>query len=245
MVKSIKLDGRNNYLFDPNSDEIISKYSSNLKEKYPHFKLRLTLPDQSILTVDGDNITEEYGGDIIVQYNNDKFIIDDGYQPVLLKAGYMIYQNYDTDKHYDKATGIQLRESIMNDIEKVFTKWMSDYLNEAQIDKIGNSELALITYDPASGFNYKINAETVQSIVTKNHMRKDNSLSFYPFSKKMDRYGTVYISIFGQRILECAKDADRFTFPDKFIKYLTEELGPNYHFGAQIVRKRLVDYKGL
>ena len=133
----------------------------------------------------------------------------------------------------------------MNDIEKAFTKWMSDYLNEAQIDKIGNSELSLTTYDPASGFNYKINAETIQSIVTKNHMRKDNSLSFYPFSKKMDRYGTVYISIFGQRILECAKDADRFTFPDKFIKYLTEELGHNYHFGAQIVRKRLVDYKGL
>ena len=170
MVKTIKLDGRNNYLFDPESDEIISKYSSDLKKKYPHFKLRLTLPDQSILTVNGDNITEEYGGDIIVQYNNDKFIIDDGYQPVLLKAGYMIYQNYDIDKLYDKATGIQLRESIMNDIEKAFTKWMSDYLNEAQIDKIGNSELSLITYDPASGFNYKINAETVQSIVTKNHM---------------------------------------------------------------------------
>ena len=84
MVKTIKLDGRNNYLFDPESDEIISKYSSDLKEKYPHFKLRLSLPDQSILTVDGDNITEEYGGDIIIQYNNDKFIIDDGYQPILL-----------------------------------------------------------------------------------------------------------------------------------------------------------------
>ena len=107
MVKTIKLDGRNNYLFDPESDEIISKYSSDLKKKYPHFKLRLTLPDQSILTVNGDNITEEYGGDIIVQYNNDKFIIDDGYQPVLLKAGYMIYQNYDIDKLYDKSTGIQ------------------------------------------------------------------------------------------------------------------------------------------
>ena len=245
MVKTIKLDGRNNYLFDPKTDEIIPKYESNLKDKYPDFKLRLKLPDQSILTVDGDNITEEYGGDIIIQYNNDKFIIDDGYQPILLKAGYMIYQNYDRDKHYDKASGIQLRDSIMNDIENVFTKWMSSYLNEAQIDKIGNSELSMVTYDPTSGFNYKINAETVPSIVTKNHMRKDNSLSFYPFSKRMDRYGTIYIDIFGQRILESAKDADRFTFPDKFIKYLTEELGPNYHFDAQIVRKRLVDYRGL
>ena len=33
MVKTIKLDGRNNYLFDQNSDEIISKYNLNLNPK--------------------------------------------------------------------------------------------------------------------------------------------------------------------------------------------------------------------
>ena len=40
-----------------------------------------------------------------------------------------------------------------------------------------------------------INANDLKNfIVNKNHIRKDNDLSFYPFDKSMDKYGTIYVS---------------------------------------------------
>ena len=94
MILTVKL-GQDNFIPDKNTGEIVERYDPTNKD----VELTIKLPD-STLIVDGTNIQQQYGGNSIVQYNNDRFIIDDGYQNTLIKCGYIVYQEYEYKSFY-------------------------------------------------------------------------------------------------------------------------------------------------
>jgi hypothetical protein len=255
MVKTIKLDQEDNFLYDPDTQTILPKYSEDLKNEYPNFKLRLRLPDESILTIDNENIKTEYGGNVFVQYMNDKYIIDDGYQGILCKAGYIVYDNYDIKKIYNKEEGIKLNDDIVDIVVRALTNIyyrdvydiiVKSYNLYYQKDRNSKIDIGIKIYKGTISFNayyggylYTIEINTISNIVKKNQSRKDNSLPFYPFTTDMDRYGTLYLTIFAAKNDKASEYVDKYEFPDDFVADLIKELGSDFHFVSQTIRKRI------
>lgn len=241
MIKTIKLDGKNNYLIDSSTNSIVDKYDPENK----NLQLRIDLDDNELI-VDSYKIIIEYGNQLVVQYNDDKFIIDDGYQNILTKAGYIVYKNYDEDNIYDKQIGIKTRDLIFKNVETSIMNIAENYNDIiGNIQSIGDDEY-IIDGESAS---YKITIvfDTIASVVDKNQLRKDNSLPFYPFSKGMDKFGTIYVSIFAemQRKLSEEEVNIKYQISDAVIKDLLNDLGPDYHFIPQQIKRRVIKAKGL
>ena len=84
MIKTIKLDGKDNYLFDTNTGDIVYRYDDD-----KDLQLVLTL-DDSVLNISKKKISRQFDGQIIVQHNDDRYIIDDGYYNTLIKSKNMV-----------------------------------------------------------------------------------------------------------------------------------------------------------
>lgn len=239
MVKTIKLDKHENYLIDTVTNNLLDKYDPSNKN------IRLVIKlDDSELVVDSSRINIEYGNLITVKYGDTKFIIDDGYQNILTKAGYIVYSDYDEVNIMDKAEGVEMRSKIMDKITTTIDDLFGIYCenNTMEYKESDNNEFCV-----SDGFyNYWVVLDTVNGIVNKNQLRKDNSLAFYPFDKKMDKYGTIYISIFVERIANDLRNADnKFSVCDNIIKDIINHLGSDYHFITQQVKRRVVKARGI
>ena len=114
----------------------------------------------------------------------------------------------------------------------------------ATITNNGNESI-LILGDEEDHFKYMIKFNTVNFIVNKNHIRKDNDLPFYPFTKSMDRYGTIYVSVFAQKNFKVVNDPDKYSLPDAAIKELVFKLGKDYHFTSLPIKNRIIFWAGL
>ncbi|MBR6289277.1 MAG: hypothetical protein IKR19_08080 [Acholeplasmatales bacterium] len=237
MTKSIKLDNEKNYLIDRNTGSLIKRFDKDNKD----IQLVIQL-DDSTLVVDNENINVEYGDQVVVRYNDDLFIIDDGYQPTLIKAGYIVYKNYDEEKILDREKGMDR----LNEIMSLAHNKVISTMDERDDDNIYIDEEKYHEYSFSSnGFKYFIKLNTVTSIVTKNQLRKDNSLPFYPFDKCMDKYGTIYISIFAQKIEDEVENSKKYDEANDFVKVLLLNMGPDYHFIPQLIKRRIIMAKGL
>ena len=219
-----KIDAINNYFVDKVTKELILKYDPD----NPNLQLVLEI-DGSRLIVDASKINVEYGNQIVVKYMKDKFIIDDGYQNVLVKAGYIVYKNYDEERVFDREKGVALRESIMETYQNAVSK--------------------INMYEPTdTGFKndkyeFTINIDSINSMVNKNQQRKDNSLAFYPFDKNMDKYGTIYISIFVKKLSDrplTEVEGTKHTIANQFIRELMTNMGEDYHFCNMQIKRRLL-----
>ena len=100
MNKIIKIDGINNFFLDIDN-KCILKYDKKIVES-----LSLKLEDGSLLTVDKDRIKFE-NGQVVFEFNNDKYIVDDGYQDLLIRAGYIVMDDYDVENIEDKDFGAE------------------------------------------------------------------------------------------------------------------------------------------
>lgn len=246
MIKTIKLDGKNNYLVDSNTGEIVYKYDEN-----KDLKLIITL-DDSQLTISNQKISRQFDGQIIVQHNNDRYIIDDGYYNTLIKSGYIVFSIYDEINIDDKEFGIELRDTIIKHIRSVLTK-IDKKFNFANPDAdtleyYGNK--TVLKVDSAQGeYSYTFIFDTINNMVNKNQGRKDNGLTFYPFKKSMDRYGTIYLSVFCQKNRHILYNTPRkkYIIPDNIIKELIKELNTDnqFHYVSNQIKRHLVYCKGL
>ena len=90
MIKTIKLDGKDNYLFDNNTGEVVYRYDDT-----KDLQLVLTL-DDSVLNITKQKISRQFDGQIIVQHNDDRYMIDDGYYNTLIKCMQVGIFNKDT-----------------------------------------------------------------------------------------------------------------------------------------------------
>jgi hypothetical protein len=229
MTKTIKLDKVHNYFIDTKTGVILDSY-----DPYnPNIELVLNLED-SCLKVSSTNIKQQYGGDIIVQYNNDKHIIDDYHQNTLIKCGYIVYQNYDLERILDYKVGCKIKSIIMDDI----IENTKDVLYDHNIDiDIHDNEFRI--NDKESNYLYTVRFSTVNDIVNKNHMRKDNNLSFYPFNKSMDKFGSIYLSIFAKNNAEEDSKA-KYNLPNTFIRELINNLGDDYHYVSLPIKSKIL-----
>lgn len=243
MIRIVKLDRKTNYLIDSKTNTIVDKY-----DPYnPHLQLVITLED-SILTVNAEKIKIENGSNqIVVDYNDDRFIIDDGYQDMLIKAGYIVYKNYDTENIYDKDEGVAIRSSILSTIEDklkiLYQNGVLRYMDSFS-EKTDSEIMHSVVID---NYRYTIILDTVNNIVSKNQNRKDNNLPFYPFLKQMDKYGTIYLSIFAQRTHRIKNEDGntKFKQADTIVKELMKLTGPDYCFSNQNIKRRLIRASGI
>ncbi len=231
MIFTVKLD-KDNYFLDKETGEIVESYDSSNK----NLQLRLKLND-SILIVDNDSIIQEYGGQISVQHLDNKYIIDDGYQDVLVKCGYIVYKNYDTERITNVSYGVDLRESLLDKIKTTMETLYKDF-------EINTSANEVLLSTISGNYSYKFRFNTISDIVTKNYKRKDNSLTYYPFDKSMDKYGAIHVSIFVQKLGK-GDDINKYDIPNETIKNLVKELGLEYHYVALPIKGRVLYWPGL
>lgn len=231
MVKTIRL-GEDNYFVGENGSKVM-RYTEGLD-------LVISKDDGSTLLVDNDHVTIQYGGQIVVQHNEDRYIVDDGYQNELIKAGYVVYDNYDKERIEDRNFGSKINKEIKDKIKSIITSQFDNVRVEQQAFK------SMVFTIESEEVKTTIVVDTVQNIIEKNQNRKDNSLVFYPFDKNMDRYGTVYVSIFMQRKAgKLEKKEVKLAGANKVINELIRELGEKYHYVNTPVKKRLLYWKDL
>ena len=251
MIKTIKLDGKDNYLMDNNTGEIVYKYDDDRD-----LRLVLTL-DDSVLNISKQKISRQFDGQIIVQHNDDRYMIDDGYYNILIKSGYIVFNIYDeiTVDPDHKDFGITLRDSIIKAVRKVIIELNREYNfvdgKAPSIPKLeySGNKTTLIVDSENSEYSYMFVFDTINNMVNKNQGRKENDLTFYPFKKTMDRYGTLYLSVFCQKNKHIENNTPRkkYIIPDMIIKELIKKLNENdqYHYVSNQVKRRVVYCKGL
>lgn len=252
MIKTIKLDGRNNYLLDKETGEIVERYTDN-----PNLQLVLTL-DDSVLNISNKKISRQFDGQIIVQHNDDRYIIDDGYYNTLIKSGYVVFSMYDeiTIDFEHKDFGVTLREGIIKQLRSVLLDVNREYNFgpngeppvSPTLEYAGNKTTLKI--DSENGdFSYIFIFDTINNMVNKNQGRKENDLSFYPFKKCMDRYGTLYLSVFCQKNHKVIDNTPKkkYIVPDTVIRDIIKRLNEldRYHYVSNQVKRRVIYCKNL
>lgn len=232
MVRTVKLDKRNNYLLDSSTGERLERFDPKNENTLLILKL-----DNSVLNVDYKQIQHNFGN-IIVQHNEDRYIIDDGYQNTLIKAGYMVYKDYDTVNEFDKSKGVELRTSLIEKVYATLLDMLSQDFDPEYMHKIPCKEIGIRT----DLFEYTVNIDTINGIVAKNQVRKENSLPFFPFEKDMDKYGTVYVSVYAQKICKITQDQGdtKFKFAETLVRDLTNTLGDDFKFHNMPITKRVL-----
>lgn len=240
MIKLIKIDGKDNFFIDKISEQKLEKYDPD----NPNLFLCVKMPDNSKLYIESFKIAANYGGQISFDYGDDKYIIDDGYQDILIRAGYIVMNEYDVNHEYNQEAGLKIRENIFLDLDEALSKMYSN---------------GKLSYEPAGvpmikfeslGFKFTIYFDTISRIVNKNQQRKINKLPFYPFDKSMDKYGTIFVSVFCQRVDKSANNNDKYRIADELIGDIIKEMNNGndsdlYHFNMSLIRKRIVNWNGI
>lgn len=239
MIKVIKLNNRNFLYRKDNPSEIVTRWSPD------DLVLRIELDDGSILKVNNDQISVKYGGTISFDYNDDKYIVDDGYQNMLIKAGYVVKDKYDTEHEYDKEKGLEIRNALM---ETVFASVNKFVFNNPEISSCGWDKGYVLNVE-CDGFLYTFVFDYVSCIVVKNQQRKINDITFYPFSKKMDKYGTLYLATFCQKLQDNVDNNKKYANADNIIREIISDMNNKsesyYHYSAVPVDKRICRWAGI
>lgn len=158
--------------------------------------------------IDSPNISLIYNGNIIdvnldtrtnviigKDDNGSTYVIDDGYRNMLVRAGYVVYKNYDEIQVTDKNDGPKIHDELMTTLFNSIKKSYPDLIDDIN-DLFDGYEVE------KEGYKFTILLNHNVDIVRKNQERKINGLQFYPFDKRMDNYGTLYIMIYCQKITD-------------------------------------------
>lgn len=241
MNKIIKIDGENNFFIDINDNKVL-KYDKKVVES-----LSLRFDNNSILTVNKDQIRFE-NGQVVFEFNNDRYIVDDGYQDLLIRAGYIVMDDYDVENIEDKDFGAKLRQIFLTKTKNICNKLYGSF--DIKEIKVTNFKGIKVVFNK-DGYQYTIYFDTINSIVNKNQQRKIDNLPFYPFLKGMDKYGTLYVSVFCKKI---SSDEEIYTldkynngekFITEFIRFINFEEENNYKFKKIIVKKKITHLEGV
>ena len=193
-------------------------YNNETGEKSKRY---IDSPDLSIISnfngeekkIDGIHIDPRTNV-IIGKDENNTYIIDDGYRNSMIRAGYLVYKDYDQTHITDKAEGNVVHEKLLDSISNVLFDYNG---NTGAVSTDGKVESF---YVKKEGYAFTISIYDNISIVKINEERKINGLQFYPFDKNMDNYGTVYITIHCQRYEET--DVKNTMIADSILQYIIE-----------------------
>lgn len=244
MVKVIKTDKKNHYFINKVTGEYVDRYDPDLKD----IALVTKMDDGSVLRVDKKEIKADIGNQLHFQYGPDKYIIDDGYQNRLIRAGYLILNNFDKEQVLDKNKGVEVRKKMVDYVKKVINDSFCEKQSNVSLEVFNGNEM-VVKYR-INGFLYIICIDTINGIVNKNQQRKFYELPFYPFLKEMDKYGTMYISVFCKKEEDFEEmDFDRYDAGEKFlisiINSLNQDTEDSYKFTRVIVKRRINYSQGI
>jgi hypothetical protein len=244
MVKNVKVNNGSNYYFDTSTNDVVKKFDPNNK----NHALVVKMEDGSSLMIEHDKIIKQYGGFYYFDYDEDRYMINDENNDILIRAGYIVLDNYDNIFIEDKEEGLKIRNDIFDNIRNSIFKELDN--NKYSIDNKEKTKIKIIFLN--GSFKYTVYINTINNIVNKNQNRKANNLPFYPFNKNMDKYGTLYCSIFCEKQVFDNVDnhlsyklADEFI--SEFINILNADTPSKYHFSPLIIKRRLInsDIEGL
>jgi hypothetical protein len=161
--------------------------------------------------------------------NGTTFIIDDGYRNKMIKAGYIVYKNYDTEKILDRDEGNEVHRYLINNIHQYLLR---EYIGEIiySADKYINEY-----YLEKSGYKFTIKLYSNIDIVKKNQERKINGLQFYPFDKKMDNYGTTYITVHAMKITDEESDVKASSIADDILSNIIKNTNETKYVAMDII----------
>lgn len=242
MIKVIKLnDNDKNYMFDPKTNKVIEKYAPNSR-----FILKVQLDDGSELEVDSEQVHQNCGGQIYFIYADDKYIVDDGYRNTLIRCGYIIADNYDKLYIHDRDIGLSVRSKLLEDINLAVLD--IDFITKYKpIIKV-NINRVIVKFTK-SGYNFTVIFDTVNGLVSKNLHRKGSGRPFYPFRRDVDKYGSLYMSIFCEKKHKFANKDKEFIIAEDFISYfisIINRIGRfMYHYGPVYIHRRVIYVDGL
>ena len=269
MYKIIKIDGKQAFFIDNETEEKVLKF-----DKYRDLTLIANNEDYTMkvhsskLRVDAitKQITFEYG-------EGETYIVDDGYQDLLIRCGYIVFNDYDNPKNRitDIKFGNTLRRNIIDYIRDtlsfdincteypVFLGHKYESIEMCSIKEFNGPVNGVAITFTKKGYKYTCYIHTINNLVNRNQVRKDEKLPFYPFDKNMDKFGTVYIALFCQKIEEYEKDTVklRYDIGEEFIKDVVKKLNEDaggeygilkngrYRFSRLFVNKSLNHVNGL
>ncbi len=203
MINIINTDQLNAYFCKGN--EIVDKFDPLDKD----LKFKFKLGNAQTMCVPSNLIKINQGGYIYFDYDGTKYIINDGYQNNLIRAGYIVMNNYDIINIEDRKAGIKLRDDNIDLIYEALRWYFNDMsyqgvpVNVSQ-DTIDSIRMTFIK----DGVRFNILINTINCIVGKNQKRKSISLPYYPFRKDMDKYGCLYISVFAEKMESITPEQD-------------------------------------
>lgn len=245
MAKIITI-GENGYFINKSTGEKYLKYIPDDED----LLLVTELKDGSTLNVETSQISIAYGGQLVFNYNNEKYIIDDGYQDLLIRAGYIILDNYNKERVEDKNEGIIIRNKFLLNISSVMDKIINSKSSRKVTLETNSIYNQIKVIFEESGYRYTVYIDTVNNVVNKNQNRRKNDLSFYPFDKEMDKYGTMYLSMFAAKISENDDSNKKYINADNFImefmKLLNEsDQDHNYIFEESVIKNKINNFNGI
>ena len=134
MIKIIKIDNKENYFINKITEDKIEKYDSDNE----NLVLVTRLEDGSRLNVESTQIHQQYGGSIYFDYLDDRYLIDDNYQDILIRAGYIVLNKYDKEQENDKEIGLEIRNNLIQRIKNATYKVDASMYDDKYLVKLSN-----------------------------------------------------------------------------------------------------------
>lgn len=222
-AKIIKVNSCN-YFYDADTFEVQDRYDP---EKNLNFTCTI---NGSVVNIMKEEIHFDEGT-IFFDHDSNHYVVDDGYRNTMIRAGYLVYQDYD-ERFSDKKEGKDLRRSIRAALVSLLGLGNPYIVYQFEItDMVPIENDGFEVYIESDICFYTVVFDTVTGVVAKNQKRKEKGLSFFPFLKNMDKNGTLYVSIFMQNktVKELKEDIPKIN-PDQFIDALIEGLGEDYKY---------------
>ena len=222
---------KQSYFYDNNTNRVLYGYSPNNK----NCTLKL-LYDTTPRLFGVDEIKTDRSGDLYVNINNEKFIIDDGWRSELVRSGYIVYKNYDQEMIVDNNEGLKVKNMNRDNLINAFSQ---AHINAQEIAPFRFKFTTL-----KDEFDYIFYIDSLSAIVNKNQSRKLNNLPFYPFIRNMDKYGCVYISVFAKRRHQSDNNPS-MNFIDGMIARIIKLLGDDYKFTPNNIGTRILEFQEM
>jgi hypothetical protein len=233
----------------------------NVINKYDEFNDNLSLvfeDDNKQMIIPAEDISLDQSGNIFFEIDDTKYIIDDGYRNILVKAGYIIAEGYDKEKFTNEITGSEdlisrIRIDFSNALEKVEALYED---GQMVMDEDGNLRTKKDLYEisrtdhsfsiTTRGWKENLVGCTISKMISINMDRKMNEQSYYPYDKDIDKYSALFIAVYGEKQKEDAESAARFKIPEgiihKILKIMNEDQKDiNYVFKCIECKRRVID----
>lgn len=189
MIKIIKFDSSLNQ--NRIIDKSIDKDVNMIDRTNPNQEIRFFGIDDKEIIIPSSSIKEQYAGMLYIDDDDgNRYMFDDGYEDLLVSAGYVVLNDYDKNL-VDKVDGISIQNDILNGINSAISEL--DF-NTRYISNSKYSEWKMSN----NFYDFTIRAISVDYVVRMNEKRKINDLPYYPYIKGMDKYGTVYLCCFAK-----------------------------------------------